>query len=136
MFSRARGVNCKQQQLLTLKPGMYHYQAIRIRTHRGESIWSLFRSYINKLNDDNLFNRYDMLSSVYTHEVVEGGIIGCQTTVDQYRRYLTISMVLDRVGRGKYKKLKNIPENLSVFKLKKHVYGSTWQTWFIPIEDI
>lgn len=136
MFSRARGVNCKKQQLLTLKPGMYHSQAIRIRTHRGESIWSLFKSYINKLEDDALFNRRDMLSCVYVHEVVEGGIIGCQTTVDQYRRYLTIAKVLDRVGRGEYKKLKNIPEHLSIKKLKNHVYGDSWQTWFIPIEDL
>jgi hypothetical protein len=136
MFSRARGVNCEKKQLLTLKPGMYHEQAIRIRTHRNEPIWHLLRSYINNLDRNALFNRHDLLSCVYTIEVVEGGITACQTTVDQYRRYLTLAKVLDRVGMGEYKKIKNIPENLSVHKLKKHVYGSTWQTWFIPIEDI
>lgn len=134
--SRVRGVNCKQQQLLTLKPGMYHEQAIRIRTHRNEPIWHLLKNYINNMDVNTLFNRHDLLSSVYNHEVVEGGITACQTTVDQYRRYLTLAKVLDKVGRGEYKKLKNIPENLSIHKLKKHVYGPGWQTWFIPIEDL
>lgn len=136
MHSRARGVNCKKKQLLMLKPGMIHSQAIRINTHRGESIWSLLKNYINSLETNDIFNRHNLLSSVYTHEVVEGGIIACQTTVDQYRRYLTIGEMLERVAWGKYKKLKNIPEHLSIHKLKNHVYGRDWKTWFIPIEDL
>ncbi len=135
MYSRARGVNCKKKQLLPLKPGMLHSQAIRIRTHRDESIWSLLKNYVNSLDTITIFNRNDLLSCVYVDEVVKP-ITTCQTTVDQYRRYLTIGKMLERVSWGKYRKLKNIPEHLSIYKLKKHVYSHDWRIWFIQIEDL
>ncbi len=135
MYSRARGVNCKKKQLLPLEPGMLHCQAIKINTHRGESIWSLLKNYVNSLEINTIFNRNNLLSCVYVDEVVKP-ITACQTTVDQYRRYLTIGKMLERVSQGEYKKLKNIPEHLSIHKLKNHVYGDSWKTWFIPIEDL
>jgi len=136
MHSRVRGVNCKQQQLLMLKPGMLHSHAVRIRTHRGESIWSLLKNYINKIDINTIFNRTELLSCVYVHEVVIGGITACQTTVDQYKRYLVLAEIVESAGWGKYKKLKNIPEHLSIKKLQKHVYNYDWRSWFILIEDL
>jgi hypothetical protein len=136
MYSKARGVNCKQQKLLVLKPGMYHSQAIRIRTHRGESIWSLLKNYINKIDVNTIFNRTELLSCVYVHEVVVGGITACATTVDQYKRYLILAKVLESENWGTYKKLRNIPEHLSVNKLRDNVYAHNWKTWFIRIEDL
>jgi len=136
MQSRSRGVNCKVKQLLVLKPGVIYSNGIRIRTHRGESIWSLMKNYINTMNINTTFNRTELLSSVYIHEVVIGGITACQTSVDQYKRYLVLAEIVESVGWGKYKKLKNIPEHLSIKKLQKHVYAHNWKTWFIKIEDL
>jgi len=135
MYSRARGVNCKKQQLLMLEPGMLHSHAIRIRSHRGESIWSLLKNYVNSLEINTIFNRNDLLSCVYIDEVVKP-ITACQTTVDQYRRYITKAEILEKVAWGKYKKLRNIPEHLSIHKLKNHVYGRNWKQWFILLEDL
>ncbi len=134
--SRYRGVNSKNKQILPLKPGMLHSQAIKINTHQGLPIWHLLKNYINKLDTNFEFNRYDLLSSVYTNEVVEGGMTACQTTADQYKRYLIISKVLESIGWGEYKKLKNIPKNLSINKLRNHVYGYNWKSWFIQLEDL
>jgi hypothetical protein len=135
MHSRARGVNCKKKQLLPLEPNMLHSQAIRIRTHRGESIWSLLKNYVNGLDTNSIFNRNDLLSCVYVNEVVKP-ITSCQTTVDQYKRYLVLADVVESAGWGEYRKLKNIPEHLSIKKLQKHVYSHDWRTWFIKIEDL
>ncbi len=135
MHSGTCGVNCKKKQLLPLEPGMLHCQAIRIRTHRGESIWSLLKNYINSLETNIIFNRNNLLSCVYVNEVVKP-ITVFQTTVDQYKRYLIIAEILEAVSWGKYKKIKNIPEHLAIHKLKNHVYGNDWKTWFIPIEDL
>ena len=114
---------------------MLHSHAIRIRSHRGESIWSLLKNYVNSLEINTIFNRNDLLSCVYIDEVVKP-ITACQTTVDQYRRYITKAEILEKVAWGKYKKLRNIPEHLSIHKLKNHVYGRNWKQWFILLEDL
>lgn len=134
-YSRSRGVSCKKKKLLPLKPGMYYKQAVKIRTHDDRTIWSLLKEYINGLENNFLFNRNDLLSCIYIEEVV-APITKYETTVDQYRRYLTIAKVIEKISNGKYKKLKNIPKKLTINKLKNHVSGDTWKVWFIPIEDL
>jgi len=136
-FKRTNGVNCEKKQLIPLQKEMLHSNAIRIETIDNKSIWSLLKNYINNFNINETFTRQELLNSVYGNRVTNGLLNAkCMTTVDQYRRYITIVNCLKIVERGKYKKLKNIPPNLSIKKLQKHVYGSTWKTWFIPIEEI
>jgi len=137
-FKRTYGVNCEKKQLIVLNKGMLHSEAIRIETIENKSIWSLLKKYINSLNKNEIFTRKELLYSVYGNRVGDGLLNNSYygTTVDQYRRYITIANCLEIVDRGKYIKLKSIPPNLSIKKLQNHVYGSTWKRWFIPIEEI
>lgn len=134
MEKRCCGINCKKKKkivhIINKKP---HH--ILIRTHDDKPIWFLLKKYINDMKKDTIFDRVDLLNSVYRKEVVIP-IRKYQTTVDQYRRYISMAGCLDHIGFAKYQKIKNIPEHLSVFKLRNHVYSGTYRSWFLKVEDL
>ena len=133
MKSRTVGVNRTKPQLLMTYPHMFG--RMEVRTINGHPIWKLFRTYFNKLDINAEFNRSDILHSVYVPDVAKE-IKRYETTVDQYRRYVELAFCLEKIGWGVYKKIRNIPENLSsISHLKKRVYDKTWRSWFIPIEE-
>lgn len=113
--------------------GQYGY--LFIRTHDDKPIWTLLKSYVNNLKTGEEFNRRDLLACVYVPPLVKT-LRGAQTSVDQYRRWITINGFLSRSGWGIYKKLKNIPENASIHKLRKHAYDGSWRSWYIKPEDL
>ncbi len=131
---RCYGVNYKKKQLISIKINN-EFQLFRIHTKGDKSIWFLLKKYINNLKVNEEFTRTDLLSCVYIDEIISG-MKACQTTVDQYRRYITINGFLSHIGYAKYKKLKNIPENVSIYKLKIHVYDKSWKSWYIKPEDL
>jgi hypothetical protein len=139
MKSRARGVNCKIKQRIWHRvkdgPDYYKYVTVFINTHRGLSIWSLFKTYFNKLEINETFTRVDLLNAVYVPDTAIA-IRQCQTTVDQYRRAVVLGLCMERVGWGVYKKIRNIPSDLTITKLRKHVYSKNWKSWFITIDEI
>ena len=136
MDSRVRGVNSLKKQLLSYKkvsPSI-GYGRTEIRTIDDRPIWSLMKEYINSLDVNQIITRKNLLVAVY-------GNLGIYmsrypSTVDGYTRCIKIVNCIEKFERGKYRKLKNIPIDLSISKLKKHVSGNNWKTWFIPIEDI
>jgi len=133
-YKRCRGVNCAKKSLIVHKTNN-NFIRYEIRTHDNKTIWSLLKNYINNLKVNEEFNRKDLLSCVYVHPL-ENILCGCQTSVDQYRRYITINGFLSHTGHATYKKLKNIPENASIHKLKKHAYDRSWRSWYIKPEDL
>jgi len=135
MYKRCHGVNCAKKQIIVGNKVDNVYQQFRIHTKGDKPIWSLLKTYINNLKVGEEFNRNDLLSCVYVNEIVRF-MLGCQTTVDQYRRFIIITGFLSHTGYAKYKKLKNIPENASIHKLKKHAYDRSWKSWYIKPEDL
>jgi hypothetical protein len=134
--SRARGVNSKiKQRIWQWEKGRFRYETVFIHTHQDLPIWTLFKNYFNKLEVNQEFTRVDLLSGIYVPDTAIA-IRKCQTTVDQYRRAVALALCMERIGWGKYKKLKDIPTNLTISALKKFVYGSSWKRWFIPIENL
>lgn len=131
---RCCGVNCiKNQRIIYKKDGKYVH--LFIKTHDRKPIWDLLKAYINNLKVGAEFSRTDLLKCIYVPPL-EKALAGGQTTVDMYRRYITINGFLSHTGHAKYKKLKNIPENASIHKLKKHAYDRSWRSWYIKPEDL
>ncbi len=95
----------------------------------------LFKEYVNKLDINETFTRLELFKSIYVKEVAIA-TIRYQSTIDQYRRWVSMGGCLKIIGYGKYKKLKNIPEYLSISKLRKHVYCNNWKSWYIQIENL
>lgn len=127
-------VNSTKKQRTSYKAdGTYIY--LFIKTHDEKPIWDLLKTYLNNLKVGEEFNRTDLLKCVYVSPL-EKALAAGQTTVDQYRRYITILGFLSHIGHAKYKKLKNIPEHASIHKLKIHAYDRTWRSWYIKPEDL
>jgi len=81
----------------------------------SRSTYQNLKDFINSLEIGDTFGRQDIL---------EFNNRSWSSTIDNYRNYLCQARYLKIVGRGKYQKLQNIPENLSGSKLLKAAYGN------------
>lgn len=115
--------------------GTYMIKRVLILTRGNKTIWSLIKTYINRLDVNEEFTRKDLFNIVY-HKKCGKLLRRYESSLDQYRRSLTLVGCLEHVGYAKYKKLKNIPKGLSTSKLKKHAYSNSWKQWFIQLEDL
>ncbi|MCF8019850.1 MAG: hypothetical protein K9L62_10625 [Vallitaleaceae bacterium] len=135
MKSRTFGVHCEKPQLITDTVNYAApYRRVNIRTIDRKTIWSLLKEYINSLEDNEQFTRKDLLYAVYVEDAAKA-LTRVETSVDQYRRYITILGFLDHPGRGTYKKIKDLPPFLTVSKAKRAAYDRSWRSWFMQIED-
>ena len=57
-------------------------------------------------------------------------------TIDGYIYELKAVQVLEIIGPGKYKKLRNIPIKLTTSQLRKISNKNSWESWFMPIDYI
>jgi len=132
---RTVGVRCLRPALImdtVHYPAPYH--RVEIRTIDNKTIWSLFKSYLNKLDHGAQFNRTEMLHAVYVEDAAKA-LSRVETTLDQYRRYITILGFLDHPERARYEKVKDIPEFLTISKAKEAAYDKSWKSWFVRLED-
>lgn len=106
---------------------------VEVRTKNNGSIWDLTKKYINKLENEETFTRLDLLNYVYCG--YGENIRKFETSVDHYRNQLTHVKVLKVVGRGIYKKLRNVPIKLTTTQLRKISNQNNWESWFIPLEE-
>ena len=97
--------------------------------HLPNSSWGKIKSYINTKDVDYVFSRKELLTNIPKIP---------PATVDTYRQYLEAVFILQTVGRGKYKLIQKIPQEMNttvLFDLLEMQRGKEWQRWFMPIED-
>jgi len=134
MHKRTVGVNREKPQLISVRDGC-QYKRVKIRTHNKKPIWTLFKEFINSLDNGEGFKRKDLMLAIYEREAALA-MIGRETTVDHYRLYSCHIGFVEHVGTGKYIKKHSIPDEMTSTLLKKYAYNeSAWQDWFIPKRD-
>lgn len=110
------------------------FKRVEIKTINNRSIWSLLKEYINNMKVGDQFTRSDLLHSIYRKDAARA-LSRVETSVDQYRRYLTILEILKHPGRALYEKFNDIPKNLTISTAQKLAYDKSWRSWFIKLED-
>ncbi len=104
-------------------------KVVEVKTHNDTPIWDLLKLFINSVKINKTFTRKDLLNSVYNVPMYS-----YQTTVDTYRNNLTNLGFLEIAGTGIYKKLYNIPEEVTTSHIGKALKDrNTWKGWFIPL---
>lgn len=101
-------------------------------------IWTRFLEFIDSIEVGKKFARKNLLYSIYG--INEKAFVFKQksvTTVDNYRAILTKCGILEVTenSRGVYKKVMNVPKNLSYSVAVKMAYDSSWKQWFMTFED-
>jgi hypothetical protein len=84
------------------------------------SEWSKVIEYINSFPDEKW---------TFTPLMVKEHVCNKGETISLYVNYLHKSGFLKRTGRGVYRRVQDIPENLTLTQLKKFAYpeGATWE---------
>ena len=72
-----------------------------------KNTWKSLINYVNLYHDGQTIKRKNIMKKL------ANPIRFTEPTLDVYRRYLTASGFLERVGCGKYKKVKHIPIKLA-----------------------
>jgi len=133
---RTVGINCKNKQRSSILVNG-EYKQIFIETNKNHPLWDLFKSYINRLAIGQEFTRKDLLEAVYTKDS-SISMRRQPSSVDQYRNSCKHIGFIKSVSVGKYKKLFDIPDNLTTSLLAKHVslYSKrTWREWAMPYDS-
>lgn len=120
-----------------MKNGQFKIVRIKVK-NPSITMWQAFKNYINSIEDGVEFSRSDMLKKLYDKDTALALSGGGMNSIDTYRNRCTVGGFLKSSGFGKYVKLHNIPENLSITLLVKIVRGFTdeeWKEWFIPAEQ-
>ena len=89
------------------------------------------KDYINSLKKGTVFSREEMFIRFSDCCKSRDRVY----TIDTYRRNFEKLGYLIKVGRGKYKKLKQIHEELTCHKCSTLANDRSWKSWFIDIED-
>lgn len=61
-----------------------------------------------------------------------------KSSIDGYRARLTMVGVMELAGRGTYRLLNKIPEQMNtivLFDLINDQRGQPWKSWFMPLQD-
>ena len=103
------------------------------RTNKTKNIgkimntWETLVDYINKKEIGEILTRTELLGVKW--------ICQSDNSIDSYRNQLAQAGFLETISPGKYRKIKNIPENISISLLTKALYDKTYRGWFMNFED-
>jgi len=95
------------------------------------TMWDRCKRYINKHKVGEIIARPDYLRYLYQGPPPRHSTYG--TGGDNYRRILSKLGILEIVGRGKYKILSHIKQEVTATQVKEIAYSNTWKEWFINI---
>ncbi len=116
---------------VTKKFVIHKGKTMQVSTKNNMQVWTLFKIYINSLKKHQEFTRKELLEYVYTTPMRR-----YETSVDIYRNNVTHLGFLEIVGRGKYKKLYDIPEKVTTTVITKAIKDkNSWREWFIPLHE-
>lgn len=90
--------------------------------------WEALKRFINGQELETIINRRDIMKLVY-----DGGTppktSSYGTTIDNYRRCLTILGILEHVSLGRYKLHYHIRDTLTASEVRAMAYGG-YRSWF------
>jgi hypothetical protein len=100
----------------------------------GFPIWVKYKNFINNLQPNQKFTRKFMFRRIYG--INDGSVlVARENCIDHYRRYSVLCGIITHEGLGLYKKISNIPDNLTLNEFVKVAYDEPWKTWFVPQEE-
>lgn len=106
-----------------------------VKTRYGKSIWNLLREYINSLDIGTQFSRLDSKLKIYSTLTVAKAMVSKIGTEDNYLNYLCKVGILKKVKPGVCEKIQDVPEQLTVTKLRKLATDQNWELWFVRPKD-
>jgi len=109
-------------------PFDHHIQKVTLRDP-GKTIWQAMKDFINNLEIGETFTRQKIIKHVYKTHLD-------QSTIDTYNNQLKTLGIIEKPYRGRYIKLKRIPETLTTKKLKELTSKKNWRSWFIDTDLI
>ena len=93
--------------------------------------WETFKKYINSREIGTIITRKQIMYFIYKGPKPPTSSYG--STVDNYRRCLTILGILEHVDRGKYELCYHIRNNLTSTELHSTAYGG-YRNWFNDVK--
>jgi len=103
---------------------------------KDKTLWQITKDFItNEVEVGEIFSRKSMFCYAYpeTHAQKNKGKIH---TIDNYRALLTKVEIITATRKpGMYKKLREIPTDLSLGRVRKIASDHSWKRWFIPMEE-
>jgi len=92
------------------------------------TMWDRCKRFLNKHEIGEVITRPDFLYYLYQGPPPRNSTYG--TGGDNYRRILSKMGFLEIVGRGRYKILYHIKDDITSTQIKEIAYGNTWKQWF------
>lgn len=96
------------------------------------TIWGDMKDFINRKENGEIIKRQEILEHIFPSPY---RTIFNRGSVDVYRSNLTKLGILEVIKAGVYKKLRDIPEDLSCSLLQKIALDKTWKQWFVPLDE-
>ena len=103
--------------------------------NNNQSLWDLFKQYINNLYDGQKFTRGELIDYIYADRIEY--VVHNTTAVDFYRYNCERICILRNLDNDCYVKDFSIPGNLNLLILRKHsarYKKDTWNDWFVPCD--
>ena len=89
--------------------------------------WQTIKEFINRQELGAIINRKEIMQMIYNGPAPRTSSYG--TTIDNYRRCLTILGILEHVSLGKYKLHYHIRDTLTASEVRAMAYGG-YRSWF------
>lgn len=89
--------------------------------------WEKMKKFINEKEIGKIITRRELLRLTKLYYKAN--------TIDTYRNHLSKANFLETISPGKYRKINDIPERLSVSLLTKVAYDKTYRSWFMNAEE-
>lgn len=99
--------------------------------------WKKVIDFINSLQDNEVFERKQLLMSVYKYSWKNEYYRRTYTTADNYRLLLLKTGFVKRIELGVFKKLHSVPD-IPLYKIRDYAKMFTdqeWKKWFITPEQ-
>lgn len=90
-------------------------------------IWKDIKDFWNKQHRVSVITRKTYLTAINQSDTIG------YTTPDVIRRYLTAAGYLEVIGRGRYKVLRRIPEDLTLNQLRRDAYRKQTPTEYAKL---
>jgi hypothetical protein len=135
MKTRTKQGTIKGNRRISVKNENGNWSVHIVKTRYGKSIWNLLREYINSLDIGTQFSRLDAKLKIYSTFTVAKAMVSRVGTEDNYLNYLCKVGILKKVKLGVCEKIQDVPEQLTVTKLRELATDRNWKLWFIKPED-
>lgn len=127
-----------QRNYLSVHTGNGNYKRVDYKKiEPKKNIFQLIVEFLNSLPDDHVFTRKEIHYAVYIKDTADG-LLGRRsvTSVDNYRALLCKTPFIEPTKKpGRYRKKQQIPDHVTLTKLKKFASCKDYKKWFIPFEE-